>query len=151
MKALQVVLGTRSERMAEPLPPRGFRVAAYVVLFLVGAAVSLCGAFVQALWPPFGVLLALGATGGVFYGGLRLTGTKLGAGIPLAGWFAVLMVMMAPRPEGDFVLAAGLTSYLYLFAGAVAGVACATLPTRTPLGFGAASNDRQRPVKDPHA
>ncbi|MEW1912224.1 DUF6113 family protein [Kitasatospora sp. NPDC085895] len=151
MKALQVVLGTRSERMAEPLPPRGFRVAAYVALFLVGAAVSLCGAFVQALWPPFGVLLALGATGGVFYGGLRLTGTKLGAGIPLAGWFAVLMVMMAPRPEGDFVLAAGLTSYLYLFAGAVAGVVCATLPTRTPLGSGAAGADRQRPVKGPYA
>ncbi|MEV7181520.1 DUF6113 family protein [Kitasatospora sp. NPDC093679] len=151
MKALQVVLGTRSERMAEPLPPRGFRVAAYVALFLVGAAVSLCGAFVQALWPPFGVLLALGATGGVFYGGLRLTGTKLGAGIPLAGWFAVLMVMMAPRPEGDFVLAAGLTSYLYLFAGAVAGVVCATLPTQTPLGSGAAGDARQRPVKDPRA
>ena len=88
---------------------------------------------------------------GVFYGGLRLTGTKLGAGIPLAGWFAVLMVMMAPRPEGDFVLAAGLTSYLYLFVGAVAGVVCATLPTRTTFGPVAGPDDRRRAVRDPHA
>ncbi|WP_431680279.1 DUF6113 family protein [Kitasatospora sp. KL5] len=149
MKPQQVLLGTRSQRLAEPLPPRGFRVAAYVVLFLLGAAVALCGTFVQALWPPFGVLLALAGTLGVFYGGLRLTGTKLGAGIPLAGWFAVLMVMMAPRPEGDFVLAAGLTSYLYIFAGAVAGVVCATLPTRTGFGLGAPADDRKRPVRDP--
>jgi hypothetical protein len=145
---LQKILGTRAQRMAEPLPPRGVRITAYTVLFFLGAAVSLCGAFVQALWAPLGVLLAFGGTGGLFYGGLRLTGTKLGAGIPLAGWFAVLLVMMAPRPEGDFVLAAGLTSYLYLFAGAVAGVVCATLPTRSGPAFGVPPGDRQRAVRD---
>ncbi|MFD9127502.1 DUF6113 family protein [Kitasatospora sp. NPDC059571] len=145
---LQRLLGSRAQRLAEPLPSREVRITAYVVLFFLGAAVSLCGAFVQALWAPVGVLLAFGATGGLFYGGLRLTGTKLGAGIPLAGWFAVLLVMMAPRPEGDFVLAAGVTSYLYLFAGAVAGVVCATLPTRSGPGFGAPPAGRPRTVKD---
>ncbi|WP_405011744.1 DUF6113 family protein [Kitasatospora sp. NBC_01539] len=144
------VLGTRAERLAEPLPPRGLRVAIYAVLFLLGCAVSLCGAFVQALWPPFGVLLAVLASAGLFYGGLRATGTKLGAGIPLAGWFVMLMVLMAPRPEGDFVLAADLTSYVYLFAGAVSGVVCATLPTRTGFTFGVPPADRPRPVRQPH-
>lgn len=146
---LSGVLGTRSQRLAEPMPPRGVRVAVYVVLFLLGAAVSLCGAFVQALWPPLGLLLALGACTGLFYGGLRLTGTKLGAGIPLAGWFLALMVLLAPRPEGDTLLAPTVTSYLYIFAGAVAGVVCATLPTRSGYSFGVPPAERRWQVKDP--
>ncbi|GAA0670174.1 DUF6113 family protein [Kitasatospora atroaurantiaca] len=131
------VLGSRSERLSEPQPPLGARIAAYVLLFVLGALVSLCGCFVQALWAPAGLLLALAATAAVFYGGLRLTGTKLGAGVPMIGWFAMLLVLMAPRPEGDFVLAADLTSYAYIFLGAVSGVICATLPTRYGFGFGA--------------
>ncbi|WP_441250404.1 DUF6113 family protein [Kitasatospora sp. McL0602] len=134
---LIALLGTRAERLAEPQPQRGARIVAYVVLFLLGAAVSLCGCFVQALWAPGGMLLALAATVAVFYGGLRFTGTKLGAGAPMTGWFLVLLVMMAPRPEGDFVLSAGLTSYGFLFLGAISGVICATLPTRSGFGFGA--------------
>ncbi|MER5863949.1 DUF6113 family protein [Kitasatospora sp. NPDC002040] len=131
------LLGTRQQRLAERQPSRGGRVVAYVLLFLLGALVSLCGGFVQTLWAPAGLLLALAASVAVFYGGLRVTGTKLGAGVPLAGWFLVLMVLMAPRPEGDFVFAAGFTSYAYLFLGAVGGVICATLPTRSGFGFGA--------------
>jgi hypothetical protein len=131
------VLGTQAQRLAEPQPSRAGRIVAYVLLFLLGLAVSLCGCFVQALWPPFGMLLAVAACLGLFYGGLRLTGTKLGAGVPLAGWFLMLMVLMSPRPKGDFILSADLTSYAYLFLGAVGGVICATLPTRGGYGFGA--------------
>ncbi|MFI5532866.1 DUF6113 family protein [Kitasatospora sp. NPDC051853] len=129
------VLGSRGGRLAEAQPSRGARVVAYLVLLVLGAAVSLAGCFVQALWPPAGLLLALAATWAVFYGGLRVTGTKLGAGAPLVGWFLVLLVLMAPRPEGDFVLAASFTSYAYLFLGAVSGVVCATLPTRGGFGL----------------
>ncbi|MFJ9518164.1 DUF6113 family protein [Kitasatospora sp. NPDC101801] len=130
------ILGSRAERLAERQPSRTGRLVAYPLLFVLGAVVSLCGCFVQSLWPPAGLLLALAATLAVFYGGLRVTGTKLGAGVPLAGWFLLLMVLMAPRPEGDFVLAAGFTSYAYLFLGAVGGVICATLPTRSGFGYG---------------
>ncbi|WP_235582998.1 DUF6113 family protein [Kitasatospora sp. Root107] len=130
------VLGSREERLAERQPSRTGRLVAYPLLFVLGALVSLCGCFVQSLWPPVGLLLALGASVAVFYGGLRVTGTKLGAGVPLAGWFLLLLVLMAPRPEGDFVLAAGFTSYAYLFLGAVGGVICATLPTRSGFGYG---------------
>lgn len=136
------VLGSRSERLSEPQPPRAGRIVAYVVLFVLGALVSLCGSFVQTLWAPAGLLLALAATAAVFYGGLRLTGTKLGAGMPMIGWFLMLLVVMAPRPEGDLVLAASLTSYAYLFVGAVSGVICATLPTRSGYGFGVAGPKR---------
>ncbi|MGW6915775.1 DUF6113 family protein [Kitasatospora sp. NPDC054939] len=125
------VLGTRRERLAESQPPRGVRIAVYAVFFLLGIAVSVCGAFVQALWPPVGVLLALAATAATFYAGLRITGTRLGAGIPVGGWFLALLLVMVPRPEGDNVLWTNATSYAYLFAGSILGVICATLPTRT--------------------
>ncbi|WP_229758811.1 DUF6113 family protein [Peterkaempfera bronchialis] len=131
------LFGSRSARLAETPPPRGARIAAYVLLLVLGMATALAGSFAQSLWFPGGLLLALAATVGLFYGGLRLTTTKLGAGAPLIGWFLALMVLMSPRPEGDFILASGIGPYVYLFAGAVGGVICATLPTRTMFGFGA--------------
>ncbi len=131
------VLGTRRERLTEAQPPLAGRIVAYVLLFVLGALVCLCGCFVQSLWQPGGLLLALAATAAVFYGGLRVTGTKLGAGVPVIGWFLTLLVLMTPRPEGDFVLAADASSYAYLFVGSITGVICATLPTRSGFGFGA--------------
>ncbi|WP_234327232.1 DUF6113 family protein [Streptomyces sp. NRRL WC-3742] len=125
------VLGTREHRLAEAQPPRAARIAVYVVFFALGVAVSVCGAFVQALWPPVGVLLALAATAATFYAGLRITGTRLGAAFPAAGWFLAMLMVMVPRPEGDNVLWANATSLAWLFAGSVLGVICATLPTRT--------------------
>ncbi|MFD7451531.1 DUF6113 family protein [Kitasatospora sp. NPDC059827] len=125
------VLGTREERLAEPQPPRAARIAAYVLFFLLGIAVSVCGSFVQALWPPVGVLLALAATAATFYAGLRVTGTKLGAAMPAGGWFLAMLLLMVPRPEGDNVLWSNATSLAWLFVGSILGVICATLPTRT--------------------
>ncbi|MFJ8625528.1 DUF6113 family protein [Kitasatospora sp. NPDC093550] len=125
------VLGTREQRLAEAQPPRPARIAAYVLFFLLGIAVSVCGSFVQALWPPVGVLLALAATAATFYAGLRITGTRLGAGMPAAGWFLAMVLLIVPRPEGDNVLWSNATSLAWLFAGSVLGVICATLPTRT--------------------
>ncbi|RKE20968.1 DUF6113 family protein [Streptomyces sp. TLI_171] len=148
MKFLHPFFGSREQRIAEPLPPRGLRITAYAVLFLLGAAVSVCGAFVQTLWPPLGVFLALAACAGLFYGGLRATGTKLGAGAALGGWFLVLAVLLAPRPEGDLVLSATLPAYLYLFGGSVIGVVCTTLPTRSGFLFGVPAPEARRTVKD---
>ncbi|MFI6443226.1 DUF6113 family protein [Kitasatospora sp. NPDC050543] len=131
------VLGSRSARLAEPQPPRAGRIVAYVGFFLLGIVVSVCGSFVQALWVPAGLLISLAATAAVFYAGLRVTGTKLGAGVPVAGWFLALLVLMVPRPEGDAVLWPGFSSYTYLFLGSIIGVICATLPTRGGYLLGA--------------
>ncbi|MGF1429414.1 DUF6113 family protein [Kitasatospora sp. LaBMicrA B282] len=133
---LHSVLGTRAERLAEPLPPKGVRYAWYAVFLVLGAVVSLCGCFVQGLWSPVGLLLALAANGAVSYAGLRLTGTKLGAGAPLVGWFVALLIMLSPRPEGDIVLGAFPEAYAYVLVGWLPGMVCALLPTRSTYTFG---------------
>ncbi|MEY9963268.1 hypothetical protein ABIA33_001301 [Streptacidiphilus sp. MAP12-16] len=110
----------------------GARGIAYVLLILLGLIVGLAGCFVQALWFPGGLLLSLGGAFALFHGGRVLTGTRLGAALPAAGWFAMLLVANSPRPEGDFLLTAGLGSYVYLLGGMALGVMCATLPSPLP-------------------
>lgn len=105
------------------------RIAAYVVLVLVGALVGLAGTFVQPLWAPGGLVLALAGLAALCCGGRALTGTRVGAALPALGWFLMLMVAQAPRPEGDFLLAANLGSYVFLLGGMLIGVICATVRT----------------------
>ncbi len=109
------------------------RIAAYVLLFVLGAAVGLAGCFVQALWFPGGLLLALGGALALFYGGRVATGTKLGAGLPAVGWFVLLLVANSPRPEGDFLVAANLGSFVFLLGGLALAVICATMPSPDAL------------------
>ena len=109
------------------------RIAAYVLLFVLGAAVGLAGCFVQALWFPGGLLLALGGALALFYGGRALTRTKLGAGLPAVGWFVLLLVANSPRPEGDFLVAANLGSFVFLLGGLALAVICATMPSPDAL------------------
>ncbi|MDH6141774.1 MULTISPECIES: DUF6113 family protein [Kitasatospora] len=136
MNPLHTLLGTQAQRLAEPLPPRRLRITWYVLVFVLGALDALCGCFVQALWSPWGLLLALAGNVAVFYGGMRLTGTKLGLALGLVGWLLVMFVLLAPRPEGDFVLSAAVTSYAYLLGGLAIGLGVGLLPTRAPYAFG---------------
>ncbi|MFE9423032.1 DUF6113 family protein [Kitasatospora sp. NPDC006697] len=133
---LHTLLGTQAQRLAEPLPPRGLRFTLYALAFLAGAVDALCGCFVQPLWSPWGLALALAATLGAFYGSLRASGTKVGLAAALAGWLVVMFVLLAPRPEGDFVLSSSAGSYVYLLGGLVAGLGIGLLPTRAPYAFG---------------
>jgi hypothetical protein len=133
---LHTLVGTQAQRLAEPLPPRRLRTVWYVLAFVLGALDALCGCFVQALWSPWGLLLALAATLAAYYGALRLTGTKLGLAFALVGWLLVMFVLLAPRPEGDFVLSAAVNSYVYLLGGLAMGLGVALLPTRAPYAFG---------------
>ncbi|GAA2466206.1 DUF6113 family protein [Streptomyces macrosporus] len=103
------------------------RIAAYAVLAVLGAVVALAGALVQAGWFPLGLLLALGGAVALFYGGARLTRTKVGAAAPAGGWMLVVLLSTSSRPEGDFLFGTGLGTYVFLLGGMFAAVMCATL------------------------
>lgn len=111
--------------LTEPLKPG--RIALYALLLVVGAVVGIAGALLQSAWFPGGLLLALLGSTGLFYGGVRLTGTRGGAFAGGAGWLVAVMLLTSTRPEGDFVFGAGVGSYLYLLGGMALAVMCATL------------------------
>jgi hypothetical protein len=104
------------------------RVAGYLVLAVLGVAVATAGSLVQDGWEPGGPVLALAGSAALFYGGGKLTGTRLGAAVPTVLWFITVMYLSMSRPEGDFLFAAGIGPYVYLLGGIAAGVICATLP-----------------------
>ncbi|MFD7666916.1 DUF6113 family protein [Streptomyces sp. NPDC059788] len=110
--------------LAAPLSPG--RVAAYVLLFLLGAVVATAGGLVQAAWFPGGLLLALAAAGGLFYGGALALGRTGGVLAPGAGWLVTVILLSDSRPEGDFLFGAGLGTYVFLVGGIVLAVICAT-------------------------
>ncbi|EST32238.1 DUF6113 family protein [Streptomyces roseochromogenus] len=114
--------------LAQPLQrPSAARVVAYVGLFLLGAVVGLAGTLVQAAWFPGGLLLALAGAAGLFLGGSYTTGGRGGAVAPVVGWIVAVILLTTARPEGDFLFAAGGSSYLFLLGGMALAVICATV------------------------
>ncbi|MFI7009101.1 DUF6113 family protein [Streptomyces sp. NPDC050145] len=103
------------------------RIAALLLLLVLGALAGLAGALVQSGWFPGGLLLALVGAAGLFLGGARLLRTRTGALIPAAGWLVAVVLLTTSRPEGDFVFGAGLGSYVFLLGGMAVAVMCATL------------------------
>jgi hypothetical protein len=60
-----------------------------------------------------------------------LTGRPLAGVLPPVLWLAVVLVLAAPRAEGDLIVPGTLTGLVFLFAGAVAGAyGAATTVTR---------------------
>lgn len=103
------------------------RIAGYLGLAVLGLLVGAAGALVHGGWFPGGLLLALAGTGGLFLGGSRLTGTRLGVLVPAGGWMLSVILLTLPRPEGDFVFGAGVGAYLFLFGGMILAMICAAL------------------------
>ena len=126
----------QSSALAQPLGlPSAGRMAAYLGLLVLGAAVGVAGGLVQGAWFPGGLLLALAGAAGLFLGGARATGARAGALAPAAGWMVAVVLLTASRPEGDFLFGAGGGSYLFLLGGMALAVICATLgPGRQPGG-----------------
>lgn len=109
-------------------------IAVFVVLAVLGALVAAAGALVQAGWFPGGLALALAGCVALFYGGVKATGSRLGAVVPAAVWVVSVILLSTTRPEGDFLFAAGVGPYVYLLGGAMAAVICATVPQLPPSG-----------------
>lgn len=114
------------------------RLVSYVVLAVLGMMTGVAGSLLQGALFPGGLLLALVGGAAVFYGGTLLTGTRLGAVVPAAGWLVTVVLLSSARPEGDFLFTNGIGPYAYLLGGAMAGVMCVTLPQMRPPGPGAA-------------
>ncbi|SEC65899.1 hypothetical protein SAMN05216483_2137 [Streptomyces sp. 2131.1] len=115
--------------LAAPVNPA--RIAALFGLVVLGAVVGIAGALVQAAWFPGGLLLALAAAAGLFYGGRTLTGTQPGAAAPAAGWLISIVVLLSGRPEGDYVFGDALGLGLFMLGGMAIAVICATM-SRSP-------------------
>lgn len=109
-------------------PSPGVRYALYGALLVLGALVGSAGSLVQAAWFPGGLILALLASTGLFYGGLRATGTQVGVASAGAGWLVAVILLSLGRPEGDGVFGGGGGELLFLFGGMALAVMCATLP-----------------------
>ncbi|MEV7414203.1 DUF6113 family protein [Streptomyces sp. NPDC089919] len=119
----------------EPRPVTLGRVALLLGLLLAGALVGIAGALVIEAWFPAGLVLALLAAAGCFLGGRIAARGALGVAAPAVGWLAVFMWLSGPRPEGDAVFVAGISTYVYMLGGIVAAVICATLqlPAARPV------------------
>jgi hypothetical protein len=110
------------------------RALAYAGLAVLGMLAGVAGALVQAGWFPLGLLLALGGSGGLFWGGALLTRSRAGAAAPAGGWVLAVMLLTASRPQGDFIFASGAGSYLFLLGGMVVAFGCVALaPAERPL------------------
>ncbi|GGT82371.1 MULTISPECIES: DUF6113 family protein [Streptomyces] len=103
------------------------RIVWYALFLVLGALVGAAGALAQNAWFPGGLALALLATAGVFYGGLRATDTQLGIVAPGAGWLVAIILLSLGRPEGDGVFGGGVAEMVYLLGGMAVAVMCATL------------------------
>ena len=96
------------------------------------------GALVQSGWFPGGLLLALAAVAGAVLRRSEAHRHPVGGGVPRRCVAHHVLLLSSARPEGDFLFAAGIGPYIYLSAGALVGVICATLPQLPSSGV----NDR---------
>jgi hypothetical protein len=83
---------------------------------LLGAAVATAALAVHRDLPPWGLLLALGATYATAWWLLRST-RPVGGAMYVAGWLAVLAVALLGRPEGDYVIANDVRGWTMILGG----------------------------------
>ena len=95
-----------------------------------GALAGVLGSFVHPLDVarlPLGLALAVLLTAGVLVTWGLLVG-RAGAVAAAFGWVAVVLLLAARRPEGDLVVPASVSGYLWLLGGLVLAAACIALP-----------------------
>ncbi len=83
---------------------------------LLGAAVALAALSVHRMLVPLGLLFAVGTTFAVAWWLLR-SARPAAAAWYVAGWLAVLVVVVLGRPEGDYVIANDVRGWSMLATG----------------------------------
>ena len=110
----------------------------HLLLLVVGFLAGVLGSFVHAAtlgWAPVGLMCAYGLTAAVLVSGRLAAGSRSGAAAAAAGWLAALLLLSAPRPEGDLVVAGDLLGYAWLVGGLVVAslvVAIPAMPSGPP-------------------
>jgi hypothetical protein len=122
------VSSTQGTPPREPVPTasggRGVAVAAYVVLFVLGAIEALVGTFQYSRGPaPLAAIcfaIVIFATCVLGSWGMR---AALGGVLPAAGWFLVTVVLSSVSAHGSVLVTASLAGEWFLFGGAVSATA----------------------------
>jgi hypothetical protein len=119
--------------------PTPLRLLLHALAVVLGIAVGVLGSFVHAgrlAGLPVGLVCGLALTATAFAAAGQATGSRSGAAAAAAGWFVPVLLLSAPRPEGDLVVSGDALGYLWLVGGTVvAGVAIAWPYRRaTPSG-----------------
>jgi hypothetical protein len=121
---------------AEGPAPLALRVAGGLLVVLAAVALAVVECFLVPLrvgTVPLPLCVPLAMAGNVVLARLAggLTGRSLLGVLPPVLWLAVVLVLAAPRAEGDLIVPGTLTGLVFLFAGAVAGAyGAATTVTR---------------------
>lgn len=109
----------------------------HTTLLVLGFAVAVLGSFVHAVGPtepvkvPLGLLWAYAMTAALLAVGRLVTGGRSGAAAVSAGWVVALLLLSAPRPEGDLVVTGSLAGYAWLLGGLVVCAVGVGWPTAT--------------------
>jgi len=118
-----VAAGGDAATPAPPGPAAGALAgAAYGMLALLGLALGVVGAFHHSWYLGDVPVAALGWLVVLFavpYAMGRLNRGKIAAAVPAVGWFIATFALATKHRAGDFVIAADLAGYLYLYGGAV--------------------------------
>jgi hypothetical protein len=131
---------------------RGTRWAVGLLLVLVGVAIGVAGAFVQAQrlvldtpWGltaiPWGVPVVWITLVAAIRGGVWGLGTRWGGWAVAAGWLVATVAASAESPSGDVALSGGGRQLAYLLGGVILASAAASLAlpaaaSREPSGEG---------------
>lgn len=111
------------------MPSRPERLLAHGAGLALGAVGGVLGSFVHPLRPgglPLGLLGALALTAAGCAAARLLAGSRSGGAAAALGWLAPVLLLSAPRPEGDLVVPGTGAGYAWLVGGTVvAGLAVA--------------------------
>lgn len=107
------------------------RLLLHAVLLALGVLVGALGSFVHAqvvAGVPVGLLCAYALTAAALATAGLATRSRSGPAAISAGWLLALLLLSAPRPEGDLVVAGDLAGYAWSLGGLVLAAVAVAVP-----------------------
>jgi hypothetical protein len=105
------------------------------LLIVLGAVVGVAGVFVHGMSArvagiplPFGLVVALAGSAGLFVIGGLAVGERSGVLLPVLAWALTTLLFFVGRPEGDVVLDGTASGVAYLFLGTIVAAMAVGFP-----------------------